>query len=151
MRRKEFIVEIISCLFIMLFVYAAVSKLIDYTKFRVEIGKSPLLTSFAPWAAIGVPLVEIVVAVMLAFKQWRLVAMYAAFTLMTLFTSYIIAILQFSEFIPCTCGGVLQNMNWNQHLIFNLFFILLASAGVLLDPPPDPVGNPKSTLTTDRV
>ncbi|GHN02271.1 hypothetical protein WSM22_37600 [Cytophagales bacterium WSM2-2] len=133
-KNKETIIEIISCLFIALFIYTAVSKLIDYTKFRVEIGKSPLLTSFAPWVAIGIPVTEIIVAVLLSLKSWRLIALYASFTLMMTFTAYIIAILQFSEFIPCTCGGVLQNMTWNQHLVFNIVFILMALVGILLHP-----------------
>jgi len=88
--------------------------------------------------------------VMLAIKQWRLVAMYAAFTLMMIFTSYIIAILQFSEFIPCSCGGILQSMSSNQHMFFNMMLIVLSSFGILLDPSPDPVGNSKPVLTTGQ-
>ena len=51
---------------------------------------------------------------------------------MVMFTAYIIAITRFSEYVPCSCGGVLQNMSWNQHLFFNIGFVLIALTGVIL-------------------
>jgi len=104
----------------------------DYENFSAELGKSPLLTAFARWVAWGIPAIELVVVVLLTVPKWALVGFYAAFSLMTMFTAYIIAILKFSDFIPCSCGGVLQSMNWDQHLVFNIFFIVLGFIGILL-------------------
>jgi uncharacterized membrane protein YphA (DoxX/SURF4 family) len=132
--KKSLVIEIISLLFIMLFVYAAVSKLMDVEKFRIQIGQSPLLTGYAAWIAWGIPLLEILISVALAVPRWRLPGLYAAFSLMVMFTAYIIAILQFSEYIPCSCGGVLQQMSWTAHLVFNTGFILMAMIGVILHP-----------------
>ncbi len=64
-----------------------------------------------------------------------LAGLYAAFSLMTMFTAYIVAILRFSDYVPCSCGGVLQNMTWNQHLVFNIAFVLLALTGIILKEP----------------
>jgi uncharacterized membrane protein YphA (DoxX/SURF4 family) len=130
--KKQFVADFIASLFILLFVYAALSKLLDYDEFRVQVSKSPLLTAFTGWVIWLVPAVEIVIALLLAIPRWRLPALYASFTLMVMFTAYIVAILHFSDFIPCSCGGILQNMNWDQHLVFNIFFIVLALTGVLL-------------------
>lgn len=130
--KRQLIIEIIATLFILLFVYAATSKLLDYEKFRVQLGQSPMLTAFAGWVAWIIPLVEIVISIMLAVPRWRLSALYASFCLMVMFTGYIIAILKFSDYIPCSCGGVLQNMSWNEHLVFNVAFILLALTGIIL-------------------
>lgn len=135
MNRKEILVQTISCLLVLLFVYAAGSKLMDYTKFRVELGKSPLLTSFAPLVAWSIPVIELGIALLLSFSRTRLAGLYASFTLMLLFTLYIGYILRFSDYIPCSCGGVLQNMNWQSHLYFNIFFILISALGVLLHRP----------------
>src|SRR5690606_7657944 len=49
-----------------------------------------------------------------------------------MFTAYIVIILNFTEFIPCSCGGVLEDLGWTEHLIFNIVFILLAAVGILL-------------------
>src|SRR5690606_12191987 len=38
----------------------------------------------------------------------------------------------YSDFIPCSCGGVLEKMGWTEHLVFNISFIVLAFVGILL-------------------
>jgi hypothetical protein len=130
---RTIVVEIISVLFIMLFLYASLSKLLDYGKFRVQLGQSPLLTQFAGWMIWAVPALEIVIVGMLAIHKLRSTGLYGSFALMILFTGYIIAITKFSEFIPCSCGGILQNMSWGQHLHFNLGFVILGVVGVLIN------------------
>jgi uncharacterized membrane protein YphA (DoxX/SURF4 family) len=130
--KKSTIIDIICFLFILLFVYAALTKLVDYQKFRVQLGQSPILTAFADFVSITVPGIEIIIAVMLSFQKLRLFALYAAFSLMIMFTAYIIVITKFSEYIPCSCGGVLQNMSWNQHLIFNIVFVILGLMGIVI-------------------
>ena len=72
------------------------------------------------------------IAGMLVWGRFRLIGLYAAFTLMTMFTVYIIAILQFSYKIPCSCGGILESMGWTEHLIFNIGFVLLAVGGIVM-------------------
>jgi uncharacterized membrane protein YphA (DoxX/SURF4 family) len=130
--KKEVIVEIVCFLFILLFVYAALTKLLDYEKFRVQIGQSPLLSSLSGFIAWFIPSVEIVVSIMLALPRLRALGLYMAFTLMVLFTGYIIAILNFNGHVPCSCGGVLEKMGWTEHLVFNIVFVLFAAVGILL-------------------
>src|SRR5690606_8057742 len=144
--KKKTIVDIIAYLFILLFVYASVNKLMDYKTFSIELGKSPLLTAFAGWVAWGIPAIELVVVALLTVPKWCLAGLYAAFSLMTMFTAYIVAILKFSDYIPCSCGGVLQNMTWNQHLVFNIFFVLLAFTGIMLYEKEDRKGTDGSTV-----
>jgi hypothetical protein len=134
---KELIVDIIVVLFIMLFIYAATSKLIDIEKFRVQLGQSPLLTPFVSFVSWVIPLLEILISFLVVFKRTRLLGLYMAFTLMILFSFYIVAITGYGEFIPCSCGGVLQHMSWHQHLIFNLTFVCLGGIAILLDSTPN--------------
>jgi hypothetical protein len=133
--KKNLAVEIISFLLILLFAYAATVKLLDFHKFRIELSKSPLLTAYSTIYAAIIPFVEIILTVLLSIARFRLIGLYASFSIMVMFTTYIIIILNFSEFIPCSCGGVLQNMSWKQHLIFNIFYIFLALIGILIFPP----------------
>lgn len=51
---------------------------------------------------------------------------------MAMFTTYIFIILNFSTFVPCSCGGILEKMGWTEHLIFNISFLLLAVLGIFL-------------------
>jgi uncharacterized membrane protein YphA (DoxX/SURF4 family) len=141
--KRVVVVDVICALVILLFVYAAVTKLLDYQKFRVQIGQSPLLTAFAGWVAWLVPAVELIISALLVTLRFRLLALYASFGLMVMFTAYIIAITQFSDYIPCSCGGVLEKLNWTEHLVFNLAFVVLTLLAIVLHvtkdlPPTEP-------------
>ncbi len=133
MKTKSIITEVICFLFITLFVYAAGSKLHDVEKFKVQIGQSPILTQISGLVAWAIPLSEITISLLLAWTKSRLVGLFASLCLMMMFTAYIIAITQFSENIPCSCGGVLQSLGWTEHLIFNIIFVALAIAGIILE------------------
>ncbi len=127
---RKLTINSISFLFIVLFVYAAISKLIDFETFTLQLAQSPLLSAYAGIIAWLVPGLEIALAALLVFEKFRMPALYASFTLMVMFVTYIFIILNFSDFVPCSCGGVLENMSWTQHLIFNAVFILLAATAI---------------------
>jgi uncharacterized membrane protein YphA (DoxX/SURF4 family) len=129
---KNNILDCICLLYILLFVYAAVSKLLDFQNFQAQLGQSPLLSAFAGIVSWVVPIAELFIALLLIFPKYRLAGLFSAFSLMVLFTTYIIIILNFSSFIPCSCGGILEKLGWTEHLIFNIVFILLAVIGTLL-------------------
>ncbi|WP_142784076.1 MauE/DoxX family redox-associated membrane protein [Changchengzhania lutea] len=116
----------IRILFIVLFVYAATSKLLDFNQFQIQLGQSPIVTRYASWVAWGIPIIELVISGLFLIPKCMLLAFYASFSLMILFTAYIILILNFSDYIPCSCGGVLEHLGWTEHIIFNLIFIIMA-------------------------
>ena len=126
------IVETISLLLIVLFIYAATSKLWDFGQFKVQLGQSPVLTAYADGLAWMVPGVEYLLALLLLFNGTRLAAFYSSLALMVMFTTYILLVLNFSDYIPCSCGGVLEDLGWTEHIVFNLFFVALAIIGIIL-------------------
>jgi hypothetical protein len=133
MPRKP-LIEIICALLIFLFIYTGVSKLLDYQTFRRQLSQSPFITSYASLLAWSLPIGEILIAGMLTFNRSRLPGLYLSFFLLCLFTFYLTAMLQLSYYIPCSCGGVLQSLSWQSHIILNIVFMLLAAAGTLLQP-----------------
>lgn len=128
----RFFIKLASTGFVLLFVYAASSKLMDFHGFRIQLGQSPIVTAYADVVAIGIPLLEILIAAQFFFKKWILTAFYASFALMTMFTTYIVLVLNFSDFIPCSCGGVLEKLGWTEHIVFNLGFVVLALMAILV-------------------
>jgi uncharacterized membrane protein YphA (DoxX/SURF4 family) len=134
MRRinRPIVLDIIKVLFTMLFVYAATMKLVDHDLFEAQIGKSPLIIYHAWWLSWVVPIVEIVISMALFVPRIELIALYAFFFMMFLFTGYIAFLLTFSPYVPCSCGGVLSSMGWTEHLIFNIGFTLLSVLGIVL-------------------
>lgn len=132
---RKITLEIITGLLVLLFVYAAVSKLSIYGTFKMQLLKSPYTTSFASDIAWSLPAVELGAATLLIIKRTRLLGLYLSFFLMLLFTGYIYAILHFSSYVPCSCGGILSKMNWGTHFLLNIFFTMLAVIGIVLDKP----------------
>lgn len=124
--------DTIAALFIFLFIYAATSKLIDFKQFRIQLSLSAVLTPYAGKLAWAVPAVELMICGLLFCQSTRLWGLVLSFALMNLFTAYIFAVTRFSEQIPCSCGGILEKMSWNQHLLFNSVFALLGFAGIIL-------------------
>jgi hypothetical protein len=132
MRYKIFI-DIISSLFILLFVYTAVSKWLDFASFTSVVAQSPLIGSFPYLVAWLLPVFELWVAGLLLFRRSRIVGLYAALFLMIAFTGYISSMLLFSSHLPCSCGGVIRYLSWRTHLIFNTVWIALAIIAIKLD------------------
>jgi uncharacterized membrane protein YphA (DoxX/SURF4 family) len=130
--KKINLLDIITFAFVALFIYAASSKLLDFEAFRAQIGKSPLIMSYAGTIAWLIPSIEIVVALLFLFPRLQYIALYLSYSLMLLFTLYISFILMFSPYVPCSCGGILSSLGWKEHLVFNVTFTLLAIVGVRL-------------------
>ena len=119
------IVEVGTLLLILLWGYAAMSKILEFQKFTVQLSKSPMLNSFASFIAVAVPASELIIAVALINKKSRLLGLSASVFLLVLFTAYITAMLTFSRNIPCSCGGIIGMLGWKGHIVFNLVFIVI--------------------------
>jgi hypothetical protein len=130
--KKNTILEIISALLVFLFVYAAVSKLLDFGRFKYQLSQSPFITSIS-WLVVWViPMAELLISLFLLIRRTRPAGLYFSFFIMLLFTGYIFIMLRYSPYLPCSCGGVLSGMSWKQHFVFNLAFTGLSLAGIVL-------------------
>ncbi|AJH14481.1 MauE/DoxX family redox-associated membrane protein [Myroides profundi] len=118
-------VLIVRYFVVLLFVYAAISKLITFEEFKVQLTQSPLLSMYAGIIAYLVVISELVIAFLLTLRTKRLLGLYLSYGLMVAFTIYIYLILNYSDFIPCSCGGVLEKLGWNEHLWFNIITSVL--------------------------
>lgn len=130
--RKGMIVEVISALYILLFLYTALSKSFDISSTEKVLKRTPGFADFAIIGAWSVVVVEYLIAVLLFYAKTRKIGLFASMILMTVFTGYIAYMNAFVPNLPCSCGGVISKMTWNEHLVFNIIFIILAFWGLLL-------------------
>lgn len=128
----HFAIEAIAILFMALFGLTAVDKLIHLERFYTELGKSPFLAPYALRVAWGTPIIELAVTLMLGINRLRLLGLYISVFLMSLFSAYIYLLLNYSYYTSCLCSAALENLSWEEHLVFNLVFLALAIIGVLL-------------------
>ena len=103
---RNYGVDVIRALFILLFVYAAFSKALDFETFQVQLGQSPVIGTYAEFISYGILIFEFIVALLLGLTRTRLLGFYGALSLMIMFTVYIIIIMNFAPFTPYSCGGL---------------------------------------------
>ncbi len=130
---KPRILSIICFLLILLFVYTAMSKLLDMDRFGRELRNQPFPKAWAGWLIWILPFAELLLAVLLFIDRTRFAGLIGSLLLMSLFAAYTGLVLAglFTR-IPCSCGGVIRQLSWPQHLVFNLFFVLISLLGIKL-------------------
>jgi putative oxidoreductase len=130
--KRPIIYQIIIFLLILLFAYTAMSKFLDYRKFvfQMRLAPLPIMNWAAPILGWLMPLLESLLFVGLIITRYRLIALYATFSLLILFEIYIGGMLLSGHNLPCTCGGIISHMSWKQHLLFNAVFIILSLVAI---------------------
>ena len=123
-------------MFIVLLTYAGLTKFLEGHRFYDNLRNSPIiggetLASLASWM---VPLAELAVALLLVKSRTRLIGLYGALGLMLLFTGYTVAIVFIAPYRPCSCGGVISLLSWEQHLVLNVVLLLLALLAIWFSP-----------------
>jgi len=130
---KPKLYSVFCFLLILLFTYTAVSKWLNIEAHLYAMRNQPFSRSVNDLLAYALPAVEIITVVLLVINSTRLLGLYISLLLMALFTAYVSAVLlNFFGRIPCSCGGVIELLGWNEHLVFNIFFLLISIAAIRL-------------------
>ncbi len=122
--------ELVTAVFITLFSYTAVDKLLNHSTFRMALVQSPLLEHYADYVAVAIPVAELVVVALLIINTTRIGGLRASLGLMIAFTLYILGLMLFADHLPCNCGGILNTLSWKAHLVVNLVLTALAGWAV---------------------
>lgn len=131
--KKSIVIDVLCNLFVLLFLYTGLIKILDRHVFYMALDKSPLLHPYATFLSFLVPWTELLIAIGMLVSATRRKALYIFMIMMGIFTIYIGFMLYFSTERPCTCGGIIEYMNWHQHFYFNSLFTLLAGIIIWLD------------------
>lgn len=131
--KRKIVVELISFLLMSLFLYVAFSKWLDFRQFKNDIDNQPFSNAITPWIIYSFPPIEVLITLALMFERTRTVGLYASLILMSAFSIYTAAVLlKLFPYVPCSCGGIVRNLSWIQHLFLNLFFVAISLVGILL-------------------
>jgi len=132
--KKSLLIELIRALIILLFLSASLSKFISIKGFEGDMRNQVFPMWMAEVLTIVVPVTEIIIVGLLYFDKTRLIGFYASAVLMTLFTIYTATVLTgVYGRIPCSCGGVIRKLSWKQHMILNIFFVLISLIAIAFE------------------
>jgi putative oxidoreductase len=113
-------------LLVLLWIYASISKLLDYPHFIQEMHSQLLPQSLRTLLVAVLPVAEIILAILLSIRSTQLFGLVGSLMVLLLFSLYI-GVLLFHPLkrVPCPCGGLIEHIGLATQLIFNLFFIAL--------------------------
>ena len=123
----------ICMVLVILFSYTAISKLLDIPAFKYDMHNQPLPHWIRYNLVYFLPSMELLIVIALLFELTRTIGLFLSLSIMLLFTAYTVLILSGAfHRIPCSCGGIIKNLTWTQHLFFNLFFVGLSIWAIVL-------------------
>lgn len=117
--------ELLISLPIFVFAYTGLDKLIHHEFFRVQLLSHHLLKNYSILISWGLPIVEVIVALLMFFHTSRRIGLLIGLSLMCVFTAYLLYLVKTTPHLPCSCAGIFSFMSWNTHIIFNIVCALL--------------------------
>ena len=119
---KNLIIDYISAAYMVFFGYTAFNKLLNLSSFQNNIFKTGLFPEFlVKPLSITVILAEIFVIVILIFN--KMIGLLLLTIMMLSFTVYISFLNSRGQYELCGCGGVLNGLPYNYHLLINLVIL----------------------------
>jgi uncharacterized membrane protein YphA (DoxX/SURF4 family) len=128
MKRKN-LIRVTVFLYAGLFLYSSAAKFFDLPGFKSQLEDSPLSPPIVPLLVWLLPLVEFLVSVFLLIPRSRTVALVVAFSLLVVFSGYLLYLTQYTN-VSCACGGWLERIGPGWHLALNFAFILLGGVAL---------------------
>lgn len=129
---KPSAVSLISGLLTFLWVYAAMSKVLNYEQSRMQMMNQVFPATINAILLWVIPITELFIAGLLLFSKSRIAGLILSVILLFLFSGYVLLVmLNVFGRIPCSCGGIISKLSWGQHLVFNLIFLGLALIGFM--------------------
>ncbi|MCI0922407.1 MauE/DoxX family redox-associated membrane protein [Sphingobacterium rhinopitheci] len=134
MKKPLYILQGITILLLILWIPTSLNKLLDFESFKQDINKQPFNIILAKVIIYSIPLLEILTVILIVIPKYRRLGFISSTFLMSIFTLYIAsALLYVWDKLPCGCGLILSQLNWQEHLWFNLTFLLLSIAAWYLE------------------
>ena len=116
----------ILLLLTILYLHTAVSKILSFQDFTFDMNNQPFPDSWTPFLIYALPATEIAIVIAFFFGRTRLLGLYLSLLLMSLFTVYTaLVLLHVFKYVPCSCGGIIRQLTWPQHLILNVSCLML--------------------------
>lgn len=124
--------EVLVALFVGLWTYASVSKMISHDKFISVLYTAKLFGNYTVYLSYLVPALELAVAILIVLPSTRLAGLIASLVYLLVLSAYLLHMILFSTSLPCTCGGLISSFTWWQHFWFNCMLMLIIFVIILV-------------------
>lgn len=131
----------VSTVFVVLFGYTGFTKLITVRVFAGTMWDVVFMRPYIPFLMYFVPLFELFIAALLCRSvltikntiiSTRKIGIYLSTFLMFAFSVYVGAMLLLYKDLPCGCGGAVNWLTWQQHLLLNIGLFTLGVVAIIV-------------------
>lgn len=124
--------ELVEAIFVFLFLYTALHKFENIRRFEESLNESPIIRNIAPLLSWAVPITELFLIILLIWPRTRTIGIEGSTALMFLFSVYVAYMILFVDYLPCSCGGIISDLNWRQHLMVNSSLTVLGIISIVI-------------------
>lgn len=129
-RINQWLIWCSSTALVLLWSYSAFSKLWHFETFHIQLRQHELFESHPILIGIAVVVAELLLCLFLLWSKYLRWGLIGSLLLLSLFTVYLMGMLWFKQdHLPCSCGGIISQLSWTQHIWFNLAFLFLSFLG----------------------
>lgn len=120
-----------SIFLIVLWGFTGLEKFLRFESSRKAFLNQPMPNDLEEVLAIGVPALELLLALLLLFQVSRWWGYLGSLLLLSVFTTYV-GLIWVGAFprVPCSCAGFMESMGWAEHFFLNLGLMGLAVYGL---------------------
>lgn len=133
MKARIIITQLIIISLILLWLLAGIPKVMDIATFSKQLERMPYIGWMHGVISWSLPVIMLLAAVLLAIPKTKLYGLYLSLGLLIAFGVYIVSVLAFSDFVPCTCAGIRINIAWKEHLLICGIGIVLTSLVIWME------------------
>ncbi len=124
--------DLINAILIFIYLYSFIDKLKNFQEFVSNLSKSPYLNTInSLFLAVVVLFFEIFIPILLLFDKSKELGYLLSFLMIFSFTGYIVIMMVYSPYLPCSCGGFIESLSWEGHLFLNLFILFISAIAYL--------------------
>ena len=128
----QLFIEVVTLLLILLFAYTGLMKITENARFAYTMNDNPLIEPYTNTLRFAVPSIELITVALLLTRKTRRTGLLVSTILLLAFTCYVAVMLATQSHLPCSCGGIIEYLDWKQHLIINTMLTIAGGAAYAL-------------------
>ena len=110
-----------------IYFYSGIDKLLNFNQFVNNFSKSPFSPQLYLVELCAVIIfLEIGFSALLFFEKTKRISLIGFGIISLLFSLYISLMIFYSPYLPCSCGGIIDLLSWNQHLMLTVFLTVIS-------------------------
>lgn len=130
---KTTVIAFVILINFVVYFYSGVDKLIHFNEFVLNFSKSPFapsdLINELSFCVVGI---ELGICFLCFFNKFQKLACLLFMIMSYVFSGYVLLMITYSPYLPCSCGGLIDFLTWNEHLALNISLTTISGYATII-------------------